>query len=61
MRKKDDGRDSKETKQTTLFGDRSWQVDNSGNEESDLPQHGNQSRDSEKTSQSQNTKLDDFM
>jgi hypothetical protein len=61
MRRKDDGRDSKETKQTALCGDWSWQVNNSANEESDPSQHDNQSKESERAAQSQNTTLDKFM
>ena len=61
MRKKDDARDSKDTKQTTLFGDWSWQVNNSTNEESDPSQHDNQSRESEGAAEFQDTTLDDFM
>ena len=61
MREKDDGRDSKEKKQTALCGDWSWQVNNSTNEESDPSQHDNQSKESERVAQSQNTTLDDFI
>jgi len=61
MREKDDGRDSKETIQTALSGDWSWQVNNSVKEESDPSQHDNQSKENEKAAQSQNTTLDDFI
>jgi hypothetical protein len=61
MRKEHDARDSKETAQTSLFRNWSQEADNSVIEESSPSQDGDQSKDSEQESQSQNAKLDDFM